>query len=603
MSEADTIDPVKDPKPIQPGVTPLLAQSAQGATYLVLLRIGSRATTFLLNQILLRYLSPETLGIATQLDLFASSTLYFACESIRVALQRQRREEGREYPGKWNEARVNEDTTGDGQPDEHVPSQRAQETINLAYIAVAIGVPLSYILSNVYLKSAGSAVHQTPYIYEALHGYIVATILELLNEPSFAIAQQQMLYSTRATAETFATSTKCVSTCAIVIWAARTGTELGALPFAIGQISYALVLNAVYLSRVYTLAFENQFSILPQIILPASPESYYFQRFSRPLVNLASNLYGQSVFKQLLTNGDSYLITSFSQLAAQGAYALAANYGGLLARILLQPIEESSRSFFARLLTNSPSPTSAPQKPTKHPEPTPHDCQPPNPYAHAAHFLTTILQLYLLFSTSLLALGPTIAPLLLRTIAGPTWAHTEAPAVLAVYSYYIPLLAINGLLEAFVSAVANPAELRRQSAWWIAFSAGFVACGYLVLRVCELEARGLVLANCASMGMRIVWSWGFVSGWLRDRGQVLSLKALFPGSATMGSALVSAVVLKKMEAGFDGSWMDVGKWVAVAACFGSVVIFDERKFVMQCYEKLKSRSRPSSVEARTKKEK
>lgn len=603
MSQAGD-DPVKDPRLVQPGTSPLLAQSAQGATYLVFLRIGSRAATFLVNQILLRYLSPEILGIATQLDLFASSTLYFACESIRVALQRQRREEGREYPGKWNEPRVNEDTTGDGQPDEDIPSQRAQETVNLAYIAVAIGMPLSYILSNVYLKSADSAVIKTPYIYEALHGYIIATILELLNEPSFAIAQQQMLYSTRATAETFATSTKCISTCALVIWATRTSTEVGALPFAFGQISYALVLNAVYLSKVYTLAFENQFSILPQL-LPPSPD-LYFRRFSKPLVNLASNLYGQSVFKQLLTNGDSYLITSFSPLAAQGAYALAANYGGLIARILFQPIEESSRSFFARLLTNAPPPTKtspSPQRNSTHPLPTPHDCQPPNPYAHAAHFLSTFLQLYLLFSTSILALGPTIAPLLLRTIAGPRWAHTEAPSVLAAYCYYIPLLAINGLLEAFVSAVANPAELRRQSAWWVAFSGGFVACGYLALRVCELDARGLVFANCAGMGMRIVWSWGFVRGWLAARGQRLNLRALFPGIATMVSALVSAAVLRNMEAGFDGSLMDVGKWAAVAACFGSVVLFDERKFVMQCYGKLISKLLPVSVEEQAKKEK
>ena len=569
MALAST-DSAKGSRPIQPNISPLLAKSAQGATYLVFLRIASRATTFLVNQILLRYLSPETLGIATQLDLFASSTLYFACESIRVALQRQRREEGREYPGKWDEPRVDADTTGDGQPDDQVPSQRAQETVNLAYIAIAVGVPLSYILSNVYLQSADSAVHRTPYIYESLHGYIVATILELLNEPSFAIAQQQMLYATRATAETFATSMKCVITCALVIWAARTRTELGALPFALGQISYALVLNGVYLSKAYTLAFDNQFSILPQI-LPPSPE-LYFRRFSKPLVNLAGNLYGQSVFKQLLTNGDSYLITSFTPLAAQGAYALAANYGGLVARILFQPIEESSRSFFARLLNNAPPPkTSSLATKDAHPKSSSYDCQPPNPFAHAAHFLSTFLQLYLLFSTTILALGPTIAPLLLRTVAGPRWAHTEAPSVLAAYCYYIPLLAINGILEAFVSAVANPAELRRQSAWWVAFSAGLVASGYLVLSICEYGAQGLVLANCGSMAMRIVWSWRFVQRWLGDRGQELNLRGLFPGVVTMSSALLSALVLSQVEKTFDGSFLDFGKWAAVAGCYGSVV--------------------------------
>src|SRR4051794_22555687 len=48
----------------------LLSTSAQGATFLILLQITSRALTFGVNQVLLRYLSPELLGISTQLELY-----------------------------------------------------------------------------------------------------------------------------------------------------------------------------------------------------------------------------------------------------------------------------------------------------------------------------------------------------------------------------------------------------------------------------------------------------------------------------------------------------------------------------------------------------
>ena len=572
MSKADG-DARKDP--FGPSANPLLAKSAQGATYLVLLKVGSRIITFIINQVLLRYLSPAILGVSTQLDLFSSSTLYFSCESIRVALQRQTHDEAQEDPREQRAQGADRDTFRRRLANNYVSKKRAQETVNLTYIAIAIGLPLAWIISFVYVKSADEAVLQTPFIYEALHGYIVATILELFNEPCFAIAQQQMLYSTRASAETFATTTKCIITCAVAIWANRTNTELGVLPFAFGQLGYALVLNAVYLSTVIALAFENRFSIAPQA-LPTNP-NLYLSLFSKPLVNLAGNLYSQSILKQLLTNGDSYLITLFTPLSAQGAYALAANYGGLIARILFQPIEESSRSFFARLLNTQAPPTN-----NKSPSPNPQN-SPPNPTTQATTFLTTLLHFYLLLSTLILSLAPTLAPLALRTIAGPRWSHTEAPAVLAAYCYYIPLLALNGILEAFVSATATTAQLRTQSAWWFACSAAFVGSGYLVLRVCGWGAKGLVAANCMGMAARIWWSWGFVQAYLGERGERLEVRHLRPGTATLVGGVVSWVLLRRVEGSFEGGFMDVVKWAGVAGPYGMVVLFEEQAFLRQCY--------------------
>ena len=53
------------------------------------------------------------------------------------------------------------------------------------------------------------------------------------------------------------------------------------------------------------------------------------------------------------------------------------------------------------------------------------------------------------------ALGPAYTYMLLRLVYGPRWSETEAPRALAVYCLYILLLAVNGILEAFVHAVAN----------------------------------------------------------------------------------------------------------------------------------------------------
>ncbi len=53
------------------------------------------------------------------------------------------------------------------------------------------------------------------------------------------------------------------------------------------------------------------------------------------------------------------------------------------------------------------------------------------------------------------AFGPAYSYLLLRVAYGQRWSDTGAPAALAAYCPYVLLLAANGILEAFVHAVAS----------------------------------------------------------------------------------------------------------------------------------------------------
>ena len=231
------------------GPDSLLAKSARGAKFLIILQIGSRALTFIVNQILLRYLSPELLGVSSQLELYGISVLYFARESLRLALQR-----------------------GGG---------KAQEVVNLSYIAIGLGPPLAYSLASLYMRQATPTLLATPYIAQALSLYACATCLELLIEPCFVIAQQQMLYGIRASAESSATFTRCIVTCATAIWASTSKQNLGVLPFAVGQLSYALVMNLVYYSKIWPKSAQGGFSLIPkrptskyEILLPCTQDSH-----------------------------------------------------------------------------------------------------------------------------------------------------------------------------------------------------------------------------------------------------------------------------------------------------------------------------------------
>ncbi|KAI9787547.1 MAG: Oligosaccharide translocation protein rft1 [Geoglossum umbratile] len=263
--------------------------------------------------------------------------------------------------------------------------------------------------------------------------------------------------------------------------------------------------------------------------------------FSRPLLVLGASLFLQSAVKHILTQGDSLLIATFSSLQDQGIYALASNYGGLIARMLFQPIEEASRNLFAKMLSS----TNKDKKPDA------------DRVQSAANVLADIVKLYVLISIVAAAIGPGIAPVLLRVFAGSTWTSAGAGAVLSTYCYYIPLLALNGVTEAFVSSVATSSELHKQSVWMTLFSLGFAGAAYVFLQVLGWGAQGLVWANFVNMALRILWSTNFIAGYLRRNGSSLKLESMMPSASSVSAGIASWAALALLKQNFTGQMSDL----------------------------------------------
>lgn len=219
--------------PTTPSPSSAISATARGATFLILVQIISRAVTFLANQLLLRYLSPALLGAANQLELYSITVLYFARESLRVALQRQ---------------------TSD-----------VQAVVNVSWIPIVLGLPLAGGLGLGYLRSAGSL--GLVYLKQAVGLYGVAALIELASEPWFALVQMKMRYKVRAAAETAATIARCAVTFGVVVWTSRQGYEIGVLPFACGQLGYASTLLLVYVVGSMDVASKDRHSSFPKSIV------------------------------------------------------------------------------------------------------------------------------------------------------------------------------------------------------------------------------------------------------------------------------------------------------------------------------------------------
>ncbi|KAI1060438.1 hypothetical protein LB506_007194 [Fusarium annulatum] len=520
----------------------------KGASLLIILQLASRLITFIANQLLLRYLTAPLLGLSTQLEVYYLSVLFFARESLRVAIQR--RDSGSQA------------------------KEESQAVVNLGYLAIGLGSFVSLGLGWMYLAYANEITLTTPYLVESLYLYGFAAMVELLSEPCFVLMQTRLQFGTRAAAESIATFLRCIIVFGSAVWASK-HNDIGVLPFALGQITYGVSLLLVYLISGYRLASSIGFSLLPKTI--ASKENrFWASMFDRSTIGLAGSMMAQSVVKHLLTQGDTFLISFLASASVQGAYALANNYGSLLARLLFQPVEESSRSYFSRLLS-SVTPVKQGGKPVQE-------------VSEAKQNLQTLLRLYILLASIIISLGPFAAPPLLAIVAGKQWAGSGAGDVLAAYCFYIPFMGLNGLTESFVASVATEAEVHIQSVWMGAFSVIFAASAFLFMRIYPLGAIGLVLANIINMGCRIIWSGAFIKRFFKTHGTDFKIKSLIPES-TLGVSIATAILLKQLKV-VDNADQPIKSLVKIA---GSaiplllLILVLERHFILECLNSVRGR--------------
>ncbi|KAI0506024.1 Rft-1-domain-containing protein [Xylaria bambusicola] len=563
--------------------------AVRGASLLIILQIASRAVTFLANQLLLRFLTAQRLGVSAQLEVYYLSVLFFARESLRVATQRQGTNDSSH--GKDGN-RPSGQSQHEGSEGLSAGARDSQSLINISHLSLGLGLVSSLGLGWAYLRYIDVATASTPYLDTALHIYGIAALVELLSEPAFVVLQYRLRFGPRAAAESVATFLRCLVTFGAANWGWKQSLDLGVLPFALGQLAYGVGLLTVYLWYGVMLAKSEGFSLFPRRLSrdmtisaargqPLPNDSYILGYFFLPTLQLAASLMSQSLVKHILTQGDTFLVSILSDPQSQGVYALANNYGSLLARLVFQPIEESSRNYFSKLLS-SPSMSTAGKR-------TQDKTVATTQVHKARNDLQALLKFYVLLSIIVVSIGPYAAPLLVQIVAGPRWSGSGAGAVLARYCLYIPLLAVNGVAEAFVSSIATKSEVHRQSLWMGAFSCIFAIAGFVSLRIFHLGAVGLVYANAINMTCRIIWSGAFISQYFRLNGVDFGWSELVPsgtGLYVLGTAMLWAALLRAgISVGIISSnvFQDLITVGVAAVPYVGLIAYAERHYLMSCY--------------------
>jgi hypothetical protein len=163
--------------------------------------------------------------------------------------------------------------------------------------------------------------------------------------------------------------------------------------------------------------------------------------------------------------------------------------GSLVARILFQPVEEMSRVYFSRTLASigaedETQMSSVTGSTGKHAEKQAQADR--ASLCGTAQVLSSIVAAQTGASFILCSFGRPFLPLVLRFGLPQRYLATSAPELLQAWIWYIPILAINGVMEAFVSSVATPHDIHRQSRYDIL---AFTLQNWAHIRLPQMDGR------------------------------------------------------------------------------------------------------------------
>ncbi|KAK5912379.1 hypothetical protein CesoFtcFv8_002260 [Champsocephalus esox] len=510
----------------------VLKNASTLASYNVLLQVMFRVLTFFLNAFTLRFVSKELIGVVNvRLTLLYSTLVFLSREAFRRACLSG-------VSGKNHSWR---------------------QVINLLWLTLPLGVLWAALLICVWLWLLEVPDPQTiPYYGPAVVLFALSGVQELLAEPLWVLAQAHMFVRLKVVAESLAMIAKCSITVVMVMFA----REWGLYIFSAAHLVYTGFLVLCY--AVYFIRFlgskeaeEKGFPLHSvKDLLPRRAKGESLVDWS--LAQLTWSFFKQSFLKQILTEGERYVMTFLNVLSFgdQGVYDIVNNLGSMVARFIFLPIEESFYIFFAKVLERGRDVKSQKQEDV----------------AIAAEVLECLLKLVLVVGLIISVFGYAFSHLALDLYGGSLLSSGAGPTLLRFYSSYVLLLAVNGVTECFVFAAMSQGEVDKYNLVMLALSLSFLFLSYML--TWWAGSVGFILANCLNMGLRILHSVLYIHRYFLS-SQWKPLRGLLPSPLLLLALAVSAVVTALSEGVFccDSGWLLRLVHISVgAACLLGVLV-------------------------------
>lgn len=465
-----------------------------------------RILTFILNAYILRHVSKDVLGVINvRLLLLYTTVQFLSREGFRRACLSN--------TGTHNWAAV----------------------LNLVWLCLPVSVVIGLVMGYVWLFLLHAPDPLLVKNYPTgVYAMVVCVIIELLAEPLYIIGQSFQYVKLKVFIEGGSLALRCVLMSALIGFYPTSAVRV----FSISQLSASLL----YTSAFYTYFFmetqsaaernDNSLPIksLVSLIPFIGPNG---RKIDETTAKLTWSFMKQTVFKQLLTEGERYIMTLFNLLsfAEQGVYDIVNNLGSLAARFIFQPIEENGYLFFAQILQRDVEVS----------------MQKVEDIVLSATVLEHLLKLMVLLGTVILTFGQTYSKLLLFLYGGNILSEGAGPRLLRWHCVYVLFLALNGVTECFVFAAMTKKEIDAHNRRMAMFSVIFLASSYVLTSV--FGGVGFIMANCLNMAARIVHGMFFINSYYRNTSHS-PLKGLLPHTAVLTMCVLSYVVTLVTETTF-----------------------------------------------------
>lgn len=478
----------------------------------VVLNMGLKLFTFVLNIFLTRQLAPSESGVNFSCQLYFNTVLFLARDCVRSVNARHNLRDRPEN------------------------GETVLQVMNCAFVSLPLGIILMLTLdllprcgihvfpSLVAFASVSRNASTAQEEYDVSVGFpefllVLSIVFLLAMEPCVALAQSFDYVRVTVASEFWALLARLVVCLVFVkasggldgdLYTARMCFATGVLSYALATVMYFLWLwnknhrgprakkgddKDDFLLQAWRGAVAVRWGVMP-FSSSSSPSWSLFLRISLPWSFLSWRAAGAEVMKEatllcqffnesclrlVLTEGERFALAMFGSSAAMGHYDLVANLGSLVARLLFRVWENAC---FVKWSRDAAA----------------------GRVEEATALLFTMLRVASYFGAAVVLLLPPLVEGFLCGLFSPRWASPAVVRALQLYCGMLPVMGWYGLLDAFVRATASAATLRLTQRVMVAQTAVYAVACFVVLQLRWVDdpVAGLIVVNTTSMTLRCV---------------------------------------------------------------------------------------------------
>lgn len=443
--------------------------------YNIILQIGLRLFSFVVNGFILRYISKETLGIINVRLLLLYTTIQFITrEPFRRTCTPK--------------IKVSDDDSQDEKENETEDETSWNSVVNITFLSIPVSFIIGFLFSMIWYNCFDRPEQVLNQYQWAIFSILISVIIESIAETCFVYGQRNDYIRLKVFVEAIFHTTRC-SLIAFFIYLYPEHSILG---FAIAQ----LISSTLY-TIVYYVYFINVEKIRFIEFIPTYIKNEPTNNFDQSLIKTYLVFFKNSIYKQFLTEGERYIMTMFSVIgfAEQGIYDVINNLGSLPARLIFQQIEENAYLLFSSLVNRNFDIKRQKSR-----------------ILNSLNICTNMVKSMFLIGLLLFIYGFNAANLALFIYGGPKFLADEfgplAVKLFQCHCVYILFIALNGILEAYSFSVMNAAQMNDFNAKMLKCSILFIINSLLITRF--IGSAGFIMANSINMLTRIMISLRFI---------------------------------------------------------------------------------------------